>query len=80
MRHCLGRKAMEDVFQPCGPNGMRQVLKNNADRLNATHMREVLHEHIKSEKPKVTTFSESKGHTTLSLPKFHPEINPIECV
>ena len=67
------------------PKGMKQVLKErgfNADVLNGTQMREILknHDDFRNEKPKVITFLASKGHTALFLPKFHPEINPIERV
>ena len=67
------------------PKGMKQVFKKrriNADRLNATQMHEILREHndFKNEKPKVITYLESRGHTALFLPKFHPKINPIERV
>ena len=34
----------------------------------------------KNEKPKVISFLQNKGYTALFLPKFHPELNPIERV
>ena len=67
------------------PKGIKQVLKErgiNVDGLNGDQMREILknHDDFKNEKPQVIKFLESKGHTALFLPKFHPEINPIERV
>ena len=67
------------------PKGMKQILKErgiDTDRLTAPAMRDILrsHEDFKNEKPKVIQFLESKGHTAIFLPKFHPEINPIERV
>lgn len=67
------------------PKGMKQILKErgiNADSLNISEMRDILqqHEDFKNEKPKVIQFLESKGHTAYFLPKFHPELNPIERV
>lgn len=45
-------------------------------------MRAILSEHedFKNAKPRVIKFMESKGYTALFLPKFHPELNPIEWV
>ena len=67
------------------PKGMRQVLKErgyNADKMNADEMRNILsnHDDFKSEKPRLILYIEDKGHTALFLPKFHPELNPIERV
>ena len=64
---------------------MKQVLKErgiNTDVLDGTQMREIIknHDDFKNKKPKVITFLESRGHTALFLPKFPPEINPIERV
>ena len=80
-------KPQKMSFNLLVPKGMKQVLKERgiyADVLNGTQMREILknHDNFKNEKPKVITFLESKGHihVVLFLPKFHPEINPIECV
>ena len=63
--------------------GMKRVLKErgiNADVLNAEQMREILrnHDDFKTEKPKLIKFIEAEGHSGLFLPKFHPELNPIE--
>lgn len=67
------------------PKGIRQVLEEqgiNTSTLNAKQMREILrnHDDFKNEKPRVISYLESKGHTVLFLPKFHPELNPIERV
>ena len=45
---------------------MRAILKNHPD--------------FWDEKPLVIQYLESKNHKALFLPKFHPEINPIERV
>ena len=45
---------------------MRAILKNHPD--------------FWDEKPLVIQYLESKNHKALFLPKFHPEINPIEHV
>lgn len=45
-------------------------------------MRTILtnHDDFKNEKPKLCHYLESRGHVALHLPKFHPELNPIERV
>ena len=45
-------------------------------------MREILrnHDDFKNEKAMILQYLEKKGHKALFLPKFHPELNPIECV
>ena len=67
------------------PKGMKQVLKErgiNTDSLNAEKMREILKQHddFKNEKPRLITELEKESHIALYLPKFHPELNPIERV
>ena len=65
--------------------GMRVVLEERGVRtqtLNADQMRTILsqREDSKNEKSLVEHFLESRGHTAIFLPKFHPELNPIERV
>ena len=67
------------------PKGMKQVLKErgvNTDSVSASAVRDILrtHEDFINEKTKVIKFLESKGHTALYRPKFHPELNPNERV
>ena len=45
---------------------MQKILKN--------------HDDFRNEKPRIVHFLEQKGHKALFLPKFHPELNPIERV
>ena len=62
--------------------GMKQVLKERGVNTDGVSVSAILrpHEDFTNEKPKVIKFLESKGHTALILPKFHPELNPIERV
>lgn len=67
------------------PKGMKAVLEErgiSTASLIGPQMKVILanHEDFKSEKPKVITFLESLGHQAFFLPKFHPEMNPIERV
>ena len=67
------------------PKGVRVVLEErgiNTRTLVAEQMKEILvqHDDFKNEKSRVEHFLESKGHTVIFLPKFHPELNPIERV
>ena len=67
------------------PKGMKQVLEErgiNTITLKADQMRQILaaHDDFKNEKPRLIQFMEGKGQTALYLPKFHPELNPIERV
>ena len=67
------------------PKGMRVVLEErgiNTRTLVGDQMREILaqHDDFKNEKSRVEHFLDAKGHTVLFLPKFHPELNPIERV
>ena len=67
------------------PKGMRVILQErgiNPQTLNADQMRTILSQHddFRNEKSRVEQFLDSKGHTTIFLPKFHPELNPIERV
>lgn len=64
---------------------MKQILEERGictDTLNADDMRVILSNHtdFQEEKAKVITFLESKGYKAYFLPKFHPELNPIERV
>ena len=75
-------KVQEMTFALGVPKGMKQVLEERGIRtesLKAEDMRKILsnHEDFRNEKPKVM---EEKGYTALILPKFHPELNPIERV
>ena len=65
--------------------GMKKVLEErgiNTTSLRKEDMQMILrnHEDFRNEKPRIVTFLEQKGHTALFLPKFHPELNPIERV
>ena len=68
------------------PKGLRVVLEErgvNTKGLNADQMREILgrHNDFKHEKSRVERFlTEEKHHIVYMLPKFHPELNPIERV
>ena len=80
-----GGKPQKMCFNLGIPKGMKQVLKErgiNADSLNAEKMRAILrnHEDFQNEKPKLLHFLEAEGHSGIFLPKFHPELNPIERV
>ena len=73
------------VFSIGVAKGMKKVLQErgiNTESLNGEQMRIILanHDDFRSEKPKVIRFLVTRGHTALFLPKFHPEINPIERV
>ena len=51
--------------------------------MNANQMREILgsHEYFKNEKSSIERFlAEEKKHIVYFLPKFYPELNPIERV
>ena len=78
-------KVQKMTFSIGVPKGMKKVLEErgiNTDTLNGDQMRVILsnHDDFKNEKPRVIRFLEEKGHTALFLPKFHPELNPIERV
>ena len=65
--------------------GMRQVLQErevNTDGMNGDEMRKILAgmDDFKNEKSLVKHYLIHKGHITVFLPKFHPELNPIERV
>ena len=67
------------------PKGLRVVLEErgiNTRTLVTEQMKEILaqHDDFKNEKSRVEHFLESKRHTVIFLPKFHPELNPIERV
>lgn len=65
--------------------GMKQVLEErgiNTATLVGDQMKIILqnHDDFRNEKPKLIHYLNSMGHVALYLPKFHPEINPIERV
>ena len=67
------------------PKGMKIILEErgiNTDSLHKEDMQMILknHEDFRNEKPRIIRFLEEKGHKALFLPKFHPELNPIERV
>ena len=67
------------------PKGMKLILEErrvNTRGMNADQMRQVLGEmdDFKNEKSRIEHFLEERGHICLFLPKFHPELNPIERV
>ena len=67
------------------PKGLCRILEErgiNTSSLTGPQMKKFLsnHEDFKNEKPKVITYLSQRGHTALFLPKFHPELNPIERV
>lgn len=65
--------------------GMRKVLEErgvNTVGMVADQMRNILAEHddFKNEKSLLEHFLIDRGHIPVFLPKFHPELNPIERV
>ncbi len=68
------------------PKGLRVILEErgiNTQGMNGNQMREILgeHEDFKNEKSLIERFLvEEKKHIVYFLPKFHPELNPIERV
>ena len=79
------RKPQKVNFALGIPKGMRRVLEErgiNTSSLISPQMKEILanHDDFKGEKPKVINYLHERGHTALFLPKFHPELNPIERV
>ena len=67
------------------PKGMKQVLQErgiDTSHMGADQMRKTLAtmDDFKNEKSLVEHFLQEKGHITVFLPKFHPELNPIERV
>ena len=65
------------------PKGMKKVLQERGictDNMVADDMRKILKDHhdFQNEKPKIISFIENQGHRDFLLPKFHPELNPIE--
>ena len=78
-------KVQKMVFNLGIPKGMKAVLEErgiNTQTLKGEQMRTILrnHDDFKNEQPKIIRFLEEKGHRALFLPKFHPELNPIERV
>ena len=67
------------------PKGMKIVLEErgiNTSSLLKEDMQQILrnHEDFRNEMPRIVHFLEERGHVALFLPKFHPELNPIERV
>ena len=67
------------------PKGMRQVLMErgvDVRGMKADDMRKTLKERhdFKYEKTKVETMVAARGHRCIFIPKYHCELNPIECV
>ena len=74
------------TFANAVPKGLHNVLEErgvNTHGMNADQMREVLGSHpdFKFDKSRIERFLlEEKKHIVYLLPKFHPELNPIERV
>ena len=67
------------------PKGMKLILDErgvNTSKMNGDEMRKILSEmeDFKNETCRIEHFLNGKGHICLFLPKFHPELNPIERV
>ena len=64
------------------PKGMKQVLEERGINTGTLNGKQILknHDEFRNEKPRVISYLQSKGHTALFLPKFHPGLNPIERV
>ena len=68
------------------PKGLRVILEErgvDTQGMNGDQMREILggHEDFRNEKSLIERFlTEEKKHIVYFLPKFHPELNPIERV
>lgn len=78
-------KAQSMTFSLGIPKGMKRVLQErgiDTTGMNADKMREVLGNHydFKNEKSMLEHFLVEKGHIPIFLPKYHPELNPIERV
>jgi transposase len=75
---------MQSMVDSSGvPKGMRLVLQERGictDTLVAEDMRIILRNHpdFQNEKPRIISFIKANGHRGYFLPKFHPELNPIE--
>ena len=79
------RRPQQPTFAIGIPKGLRCVLEErgiNRSTLTGPQMKKIRsnHDDFKNEKPKVLSFLCGRGHTALFLPKFHPELNPIERV
>ena len=67
------------------PKGMKIILEErgiNTESLRKEDMQKILrnHDYFRNEKPRIVRYLEQKGHKPIFLPKFHPELNPIERV
>ena len=73
------------VFDDGVSKGMKQVLEErgiNTGTLKADDMQVILanHDDFRAEKTIIEHFLSSRGHRIHFIPKFHCELNPIECV
>ena len=73
------------VFNIGIPKGLIQVLKERGryhPGMKLQEMRDELasHQDFKEEKTRIEHYLNSKGFVCIFLPKFHCELNPIECV
>ena len=80
-----GGKPQKLCFDDGVPKGMKQVLEERGiitRTLHTTDMRIILanHKDFRTEKTIVEQYITSRGYTMLFIPKFHCELNPIECV
>ena len=78
-------KAQSLTFSLGIPKGMKRVLQErgvDTTGMIADDMRKTLGEHddFKNEKSMIEHFLLEKGHIPIFLPKYHPELNPIERV
>ena len=78
-------KVQRLVFNDGVPKGMKQVLEErgiNTGTLKADEMRVILanHDDFRAKKTIIEHFLSSHGHQVHFIPKFHCELNPIECV
>ena len=67
------------IFRDGRPKGMRQILQERG--YNTQNMVALLkHPDFRDEKSLIEQLIMKSGHIPILLPKFHPEINPIERV
>ena len=87
MRYDIDRKYIAIISQcrhiaaALVPKEMKLILDKRGV-VNTNEMRKVLSEmdDFKNETCRIEHFLNGKGHICLFLPKFHPELNPIERV
>lgn len=86
MRNTIWQGRVQQLTFNIGvPKGMKIILEErgiNTRNMNADQMREKLGEmdDFKNEKSRIEHFLEDRGHICIFLPKYHPELNPIEWV